>query len=91
MPQEFLENIRTLDRCQDWATRYPQNALVVLVDNQAIGFVCYGVSNQADLENAGELYALYVLADYYGKDWLSAHASRFEKKCRVLIRLLSGY
>ncbi|BBA92474.1 hypothetical protein GUT189_07870 [Streptococcus ruminantium] len=67
MPQEFLENIRTLDRCRDWATRYPQNALVVLVDNQAIGFVCYGVSNQADLENAGELYALYVLADYYGK------------------------
>ncbi|WP_227985743.1 GNAT family N-acetyltransferase [Streptococcus ruminantium] len=67
MPQEFLENIRTLDRCRDWGTRYPQNALVVLVDNQVIGFVCYGVSNQADLENAGELYALYVLADYYGK------------------------
>lgn len=91
MPQEFLENIRTLDRCRDWVTRYPQNALVVLVDNQAIGFVCYGVSNQADLENAGELYALYVLADYYGKKIGYQLMQVDLKKCRVLIRLLSGY
>lgn len=65
LPQEFLKNTYTLERCQDWAVRYPQNILVALVDEQVVGFVCYGTSSQEDLQEAGELYALYVLADYY--------------------------
>lgn len=68
LPQEFLQNTYTLERCQDWAFRYPQNTLVALVDSQVVGFACYGTSSQKDLENAGELYAIYVLAEHYGKE-----------------------
>ncbi|HFI0253521.1 TPA: N-acetyltransferase family protein [Streptococcus suis] len=67
LPQEFLENVYTLERCQDWAVRYPQNILVALVDERVIGFTCYGASSQEDLQPAGEIYALYVLSDYYGQ------------------------
>ncbi|HFU3982638.1 TPA: N-acetyltransferase family protein [Streptococcus suis] len=67
LPQEFLKNTYTLERCQDWAVRYPQNILVALVDERVVGFACYGASSQEDLQEAGELYALYVLSDYYGQ------------------------
>ncbi|HFU3730189.1 TPA: N-acetyltransferase family protein [Streptococcus suis] len=67
LPQEFLENVYTLERCQDWAVRYPQNILVALVDERVVGFTCYGASSQEDLQPAGEIYALYVLSDYYGQ------------------------
>ncbi|HFI0344946.1 TPA: N-acetyltransferase family protein [Streptococcus suis] len=67
LPQEFLKNTYTLERCQDWAVRYPQNILVALVDERVVGFTCYGASSQEDLQPAGELYALYVLSDYYGQ------------------------
>ena len=32
-----------------------------------IGFAGYGKYRNAELEHAGEVYALYVLAEYYGK------------------------
>ncbi|MBM7314047.1 GNAT family N-acetyltransferase [Streptococcus suis] len=65
LPQDFLQNSYTLERCQEWAFRYPQNILVALVDEQVVGFVCYGASSQEDLQESGEIYALYVLADFY--------------------------
>ena len=34
---------------------------------RVIGFVQYGKYNYDDREDAGEIIALYVLADYYGK------------------------
>lgn len=67
LPQDFLQKTYTLERCQDLAFRYPQNILVALVDERVVGFTCYGSSSQEDLQEAGELYALYVLADYYGQ------------------------
>lgn len=54
LPQDFLQKIYTLERCQDWASRYPQNILVALVDEQVVGFACYGASSQEDLQEAGE-------------------------------------
>lgn len=67
LPPDFLETVCTLESCQDLAFRYPQNTLIALVDNQVVGFACYGPSSQKDLEEAGELYAIYILADYYGQ------------------------
>ncbi|WP_439239293.1 GNAT family N-acetyltransferase [Streptococcus suis] len=67
LPKEFLKNTYTLERCQDWAVRYPQNILIATIDDKVVGFACYGSSSQEDLQGAGELYALYVLADYYNR------------------------
>lgn len=63
LPQKFLQK-RTLEQCQKRARLYPQDTLVALVDGQVVGFSCYGSSQE---EEVGELYALYVLADYYGQ------------------------
>ncbi|HFI0648263.1 TPA: N-acetyltransferase family protein [Streptococcus suis] len=52
LPQDFLQKTYTLERCQDWAFRYPQNILVALVDEQVVGFACYGANSQEDLQAA---------------------------------------
>lgn len=94
LPQEFLQNIYTLERCQDWAVRYPQNILVALVDEQVVGFACYGASNQEDLQEAGELYALYVLADYYdqgvGYQLMQAALEKLQSYEQVSLWVLEG-
>ncbi|HEL2383417.1 TPA: GNAT family N-acetyltransferase [Streptococcus suis] len=94
LPQEFLKNTYTLERCQDWAVRYPQNILVALVDEQVVGFACYGSSSQEDLQEAGELYALYVLADYYdqgiGYQLIQAALEKLQSYQTVTLWVLEG-
>ncbi|HEL2738655.1 TPA: GNAT family N-acetyltransferase [Streptococcus suis] len=94
LPQDFLQKTYTLERCQDWAVRYPQNILVALVDEQVVGFACYGASSQEDLQEAGELYALYVLADYYdqgiGYQLMQAALEKLQSNRRVSLWVLEG-
>lgn len=94
LPQEFLKNTYTLERCQDWALRYPQNILVALVNEQVVGFACYGASSQEDLQEAGELYALYVLADYYdqgiGYQLMQAALEKLQSYETVSLWVLEG-
>ncbi|HFI0795988.1 TPA: N-acetyltransferase family protein [Streptococcus suis] len=94
LPQDFLQKTYTLERCQDWAVRYPQNILVALVDEQVVGFACYGASSQEDLQEAGELYALYVLADYYdqgiGYQLMQAALEKLQSYHRVSLWVLEG-
>ncbi|MFM0772504.1 N-acetyltransferase family protein [Streptococcus suis] len=94
LPQEFLKNAYTLERCQDWAFRYPQNVLVALVDEQVVGFACYGSSSQEDLPGAGELFALYVLADYYnqkiGYQLMQAALEKLQSYETVTLWVLEG-
>lgn len=66
LPEAFLENDFSLERCQNWAETYPQQTLVAVVDGQVVGFVCYG-SFREEEEEAGEVYAIYVLAAYHGQ------------------------
>lgn len=94
LPQDFLQKTYTLERCQDWAFRYPQNILVALVDEQVVGFACYGASSQEDLQEAGELYALYVLADYYGRgigyQLMQAALGKMQSHKRISLWVLEG-
>ncbi|HEM5489841.1 TPA: GNAT family N-acetyltransferase [Streptococcus suis] len=94
LPQEFLKSTYTLERCQDWAVRYPQNILVALVDEQVVGFVCYGAGSREDLQEAGELYALYVLADYYdqgiGYQLMQAALEKLQSYETVSLWVLDG-
>lgn len=59
----YMEN-RTLQRCIETAHRWPQNTLVAKDGDQVIGFVCYG---QSETPGWGEIFAIYVLADYHGQ------------------------
>ncbi|HFH9837723.1 TPA: N-acetyltransferase family protein [Streptococcus suis] len=94
LPQDFLQKTYTLERCQDWAFRYPQNILVAVVNEQVVGFACYGASSQEDLQEAGELYALYVLADYYGQgigyQLMQAALEQMQSYKRISLWVLEG-
>ena len=60
----YMEKL-TLEKCVDMAHRWPDNTLVAKADDQVIGFVCYGKHGDDALADCGEVFAIYVLADYY--------------------------
>ena len=62
--QEYLDAF-TLDKCEKIAFSWRDNLIVAIDNNRVIGFVGYG--DQGDeAPNIGEIFALYVLSDYYG-------------------------
>ena len=65
LPEEFQETM-TLDRCRFFSQKYPENTLIAIDGKKVVGFISYG--NYCDEAiQAGEIIALYVLKDYYGK------------------------
>ena len=61
----YLEAL-TLEKCTAAAFKYPENTLVAKVGEKVAGFCAYGEGRAEDLPGAGEIYALYVLPEYYG-------------------------
>ena len=49
------------------ARRFPENTLIAKDKEKVVGFAVYGPSRDEDLTNAGEVEAIYVLSEYYGK------------------------
>ena len=64
--QAYLDE-RTIEKCEEMAVNTMDNTIIAKDGERVVGFVQYGKYNYGDLENAGEIIALYVLADYYGK------------------------
>ncbi len=64
--QSILDE-RTIDECEEMALNAMDNTIIAKDGERVIGFVQFGKYNNEDLEDAGEIIALYVLADYYGK------------------------
>ena len=65
LPAEFQEQM-TLDKFRFYSQKYPENTFIALDDAKVVGFVSYGdFRDPATI--AGEIIALYVLKDYYGK------------------------
>lgn len=58
---------RTIEKCEEMALNTMDTTIIAKDGERVIGFVQYGKYNYDDLEDAGEIIALYVLADYYGK------------------------
>src|SRR5215471_21854719 len=71
LPDEYLDQLRPEDRAAryDFATRDPQRPqTIVAVEAGAIrGFATTAPSRDADLAEYGELGALYVDPDYWGR------------------------
>ena len=65
LPAEFQETI-TLERCRFFSQKYPENTLIAIDDLKVVGFISYGSFRDETIQ-AGEIIALYVLKDYYGK------------------------
>lgn len=66
LPADFQEKM-TLDKCRYYAQKYLENTLIAKDGTKVIGFVSYGDFRDS-VSQAGEIFVLYVLRSYYGKD-----------------------
>lgn len=55
------------EKCVEIAYKWPDNLLVAKDGERVVGFVGYGDCRNDDMKDAGEVFAIYVLAEYYGK------------------------
>ena len=65
LPAEFQETI-TLERCRLFSQKYLENTLIAMDGVKVVGFISYGNFRDETIQ-AGEIFALYVLKDYYGQ------------------------
>ena len=65
LPEEFQETM-TLEKCRFFSQKYPENTLIAMDGKKVVGFISYGNFCDEAIQ-AGEIIALYVLKDYYGK------------------------
>lgn len=65
LPAEFQETM-TLDRCRFFSQKYRENTLIAIDGMKVVGFISYGNFRDETIQ-AGEIIAVYVLKDYYGK------------------------
>ena len=82
--QGYLDRM-TISRCEEMASRYPENTLVAKDGARVIGFACAGTVN-GEID-AGEIYALYVLEEYQKRGIgyaLMREALSLLKGCRVV-------
>ncbi len=63
--QSYLDQL-TLEKCEEIACKWTDNLFVAKDGNQVVGFLGYGGYHDDELPNAGEIFALYVLEEYYG-------------------------
>ena len=67
--QDFLDG-RTPETAEERALKAFRNGYKTLIakdGNRVIGFADYGPYRGDDLTDAGEVYAIYILKEYYGK------------------------
>lgn len=71
MSGELLQNLSVERRKQGWAqgiSRDPTAIIVAEIDGQVVGFSNFGASrDDAATETDGEIYAIYLLANYWGQ------------------------
>lgn len=82
--QGYLDRM-TISRCEEMASRYPENTLVAKDGARVIGFACAGAVN-GEID-AGEVYALYVLEEYQHQGIgyaLMREALSLLKGCRIV-------
>jgi len=63
---EYLQKI-TEEKCKAIAREWTDNILVAKDGDKVIGFVGYGKYRDDTLADYGEVFAIYVLADYHGQ------------------------
>ena len=63
--REYLER-QTLEVCEKIAYDWPDHILIAKDSERVVGFLGYGIRDEAP--GIGEIFSLYVLSEYYGKD-----------------------
>ena len=92
LSQEYFDTAETLEKCVERAFKWKNNMLLAKDGDKVIGFAGYGKSRYDDLGNAGEVHALYILREYYGKKigygLMNAAVERLGEYDRIVVRVL---
>lgn len=91
--QTYLDGF-TLEKCTDIAFHWPDNLLVAKDDRKVVGFVGYGTCGEEALPETGEVYAIYILQDYYdqriGYALMSAAIEKLSAYRKIVVWVLEG-
>ncbi len=63
--QNYLDSL-TLEKCEEIAFKWPDNLIVAKEGDRVVGFVGYGKYHDEELIETGEIFAIYILEEYYG-------------------------
>ena len=89
----YLER-HTLEKCINTAHKWSDNILVAKDGEKVVGFAGYGSYRDETLPEHGEVYAIYVLAEYQGKkigyELMNAALDRLSNYKRVALWVLKG-
>lgn len=71
VPKWFLDELKNNEeerakKSYDEFDKNNNNQLVLEVDNKVVGFVNYGISEDEEYQNCGEIFALYIIAKCKG-------------------------
>ena len=64
--QSFLDSL-TLQKCLEIASSKKDGILIAIDGERVVGFAGYGACRGDDLPSCGEIQAIYVLPEYWGK------------------------
>ncbi|PAT01799.1 hypothetical protein CI105_04740 [Candidatus Izimaplasma bacterium ZiA1] len=63
--QDYLDS-RSLEGCIETAKKFPNNTFVAVDNKKIVGFASYIKARDEDINNAGEVIAIYLLKEYKG-------------------------
>lgn len=72
VPQDYLDNLDFSQKLKEWQDRFASNADgeqhldLVFINNEMVGFIAYGRGRDEGTEGCAEIYAAYLLKDYWG-------------------------
>lgn len=65
-PKKVMEKL-SLERSVTIAREHPEKTFVAIKQDQIVGFASYLESRDEDLQNSGEIMAIYVLKEFQGQ------------------------
>lgn len=90
---EYLKDI-TPERTTEIARRWLRDILVAKDGDKVIGFVGFGAYRDNSLPRCGEIYSIYVLADYLGKgvgyELMNAAVEKLAEYRKIAVWVLKG-
>lgn len=89
----YMERV-TLVKCTAMAHLWPDNILVAKDGDKVVGFVGYGAYRDETLPAHGEIFAIYVLAEYQGRkigyELMNAAFSELSDYQKIAVWVLKG-
>lgn len=89
--QAYLDNL-TIEKCTEMAFRWPDHLFVAKENDKVVGFIGYGICR--DLPETGEIFAIYVLKEYYDKKigyaLMCAALEKLSEYRRIAVWVLEG-